>query len=559
MDFAEALATPREGMDYDVVIVGAGPAGLAAAIRLKQLQPELAVVVVEKGSEVGAHILSGAVIDPVGLDRLLPDWRHAEDRPLRTQVTDDRFYVLGPAGGLRLPNAFMPRLMGNHGNFIGSLGNVCRYLATQAEALGVEIYPGFAAAEMLYGDNGEVLGVATGDMGVSRSGEVKEGFTRGMELRGKYTLLAEGARGSLSKKVIARFGLDKDREPQKYGIGLKELWQVEPARHQPGLVQHSFGWPLGNDTGGGSFLYHFEDGLVSVGFVVHLNYANPYLSPFDEFQRFKTHPLVRDTFVGGKRLSYGARAITEGGWQSVPRLAFPGGALIGCSAGFVNVPRIKGSHNAVLSGMLAAEHVAAALEAGRAHDELSGYEEAWRGSDIGRDMKPVRNAKPLWSKFGTAIGIPLGGLDMWLNETLGFSPFGTLRHGKPDFATLKPAASSTPIAYPKPDGVVSFDKLSSVFLSNTNHEEEQPVHLVLADPSIPIQQNLPLYGEPARLYCPAGVYEVVYADAEAKTGPRFQINAQNCVHCKTCDIKDPAQNITWVPPEGGGGPNYPNM
>jgi electron-transferring-flavoprotein dehydrogenase len=559
MDLSEALATPREGMDYDVVIVGAGPAGLAAAIRLKQVQPDLAVVVVEKGSEVGAHILSGAVIDPIGLDRLLPDWREAPDRPLRTEVTDDRFYVLGPAGSVRLPNLLMPRLMGNHGNFIGSLGNVCRYLATQAEALGVEIYPGFAAAEVLYGDNGEVIGVATGDMGISRSGEVKEGFTRGMELRGKYTLLAEGARGSLSKQVIARFGLDQDREPQKYGIGLKELWQIDPAKHQPGLVQHSFGWPLDNSTGGGSFLYHFEDNLVSVGFVVHLNYSNPYLSPFDEFQRFKQHPLVRDTFVGGKRLAYGARAITEGGWQSVPRLAFPGGALIGCAAGFVNVPRIKGSHNAVLSGMLAAEHAAAALSAGRAHDELLDYEDAWRSSDIGRDLKPVRNAKPLWSKFGTALGIPLGGLDMWLNETLGISPFGTLKHGKPDFATLKRADQVKPIAYPKPDGVVSFDKLSSVFLSNTNHEEDQPVHLRLADPSIPIKSNLPLYGEPARLYCPAGVYEVVYADAETRSDPRFQINGQNCVHCKTCDIKDPAQNITWVTPEGGGGPNYPNM
>ncbi|MHB2166953.1 electron transfer flavoprotein-ubiquinone oxidoreductase [Alsobacter sp. R-9] len=559
MDLAEAQSMPREGMDYDVVIVGAGPAGLAAAIRLKQVAPDTSVVVVEKGSEVGAHILSGAVIDPVGLDRLLPDWREDPDAPLRTPVTDDRFYVLGPAGALRLPNALMPRLMNNHGNYIASLGNVARWLGQRAEALGVEIYPGFAAAEVLYDDNGAVVGVATGDMGISKSGEVKESFTRGMELRGKYVLFAEGARGSLSKQLIARYKLSDGRDPQKFGIGLKELWQVAPEKHQPGLVQHSFGWPLGNGTGGGSFLYHLEDNLVAVGFVVHLNYDNPTLSPFDEFQRFKTHPLVRDTFEGGKRISYGARAITEGGWQSVPRLSFPGGALVGCAAGFVNVPRIKGSHNAILSGMLAAEHVAAALAEGRANDELSSYEEAWRSSAIGQDLYKVRNAKPLWSRFGTAVGVALGGLDMWTNELFGFSLFGTMKHGKPDHATLKPIDQVKPIVYPKPDGVVSFDKLSSVFLSATNHEEDQPAHLKLADPSVPVAKNLPLYGEPARLYCPAGVYEVVYADAEARKDPRFVINAQNCVHCKTCDIKDPAQNITWVTPEGGGGPNYPNM
>ncbi len=559
MDLAEAKTLPREGMDYDVVIVGAGPAGLSAAIRLKQRNPDLGVVVVEKGSEVGAHILSGAVIDPIGLDKLLPDWRSDESAPIRTPVTDDRFYVLGPAGSVRLPNILMPKLMGNHGNYIVSLGNVARWLAGRAEALGVEIYPGFAAAEVLYGENGEVVGVGTGDMGVSKTGEVKAGFTRGMELRGKYVLFAEGARGSLSKQLIARYQLEADREPQKYGIGLKELWQVAPEKHQPGLVQHTFGWPLGNSTGGGSFLYHLEDGLVAVGFVVHLNYANPTLSPFDEFQRFKTHPLVRDTFLGGKRVSYGARAITEGGWQSVPKLTFPGGALIGCSAGFVNVPRIKGSHNAVLSGMLAADFAADALEAGRQNDELAGYEKAWRDSEIGRDLFRVRNAKPLWSKFGTAVGVALGGLDMWTNELFGFSLFGTLKHGKPDYASLKRLDEVKPIAYPRPDGVVSFDKLSSVFLSATNHEEDQPSHLVLADPAIPVARNLPLYGEPARLYCPAGVYEVVYANAETKSDPRFVINAQNCVHCKTCDIKDPAQNITWVTPEGGGGPNYPNM
>ena len=550
---------PREAMEYDVVIVGAGPAGLAAAIRLKQLSPDTSVVVVEKGSEVGAHILSGAVIDPIGLDRLLPDWRKDPERPLKQEVTEDRFYLLGPSGGVRLPNVPMPKLMSNHGNFVGSLGLVVRWLGRRAEALGVEIYPGFAAAETLYDDHGAVVGVATGDMGIGKDGKPKDSFTRGMELRGKYTLFAEGARGSLTKQVVKKFSLDADCDPQKYGIGLKELWQVDPSRHHPGLVQHSFGWPLGNRTGGGSFLYHLEDGLVSVGFVIHLNYENPNLSPFDEFQRFKTHPMIAPTFEGGKRLSYGARAITEGGWQSVPRLTFKGGALIGCAAGFVNVPRIKGSHNAVLSGIMAAEHVAKALGEGRAHDEVAGYEEAWRASDIGRDLKRVRNVKPLWSRFGTALGIPLGGIDMWMNELFGFSLFGTLKHGKADYATLKTQAESKPIAYKKPDGRSTFDKLSSVFLSSTNHEEDQPVHLVLKDPAVPIRDNLPTYGEPARLYCPAGVSEVVYGDEANKSDPRFVINAQNCVHCKTCDIKDPAQNINWVVPEGGGGPNYAMM
>ena len=547
---------PRESMDFDVVIAGGGPAGLAAAIRLKQLNPDLSVVVIEKGAELGAHILSGAVIDPSALDSLLPGWRENKDRPLTTGVTADRFYVLSAKRALRLPNFIVPRLMSNHGNFIGSLGNVVRYLGKKAESLGVDIFPGFAGAEILYGAAGEVLGIATGDMGIARDGSLKSGFTRGMELRGKYTLIAEGARGSLAKALIAKFGLDADREPQKFGIGLKELWRVAPAVHKPGLVQHSFGWPLDNRTGGGSFLYHFEDGLVAAGFVVHLNYANPTLSPFDEFQRFKTHPKIAPLFEGGERLSFGARAITEGGWQSVPKLVFPGGALIGCAAGFVNVPRIKGSHNAILSGMLAAEHAVAALTSGRAHDELSSYEEAWRGSAIGRDLYKVRNAKPLWSKFGTRAGIALGGLDMWANEIFGASPFGTLPHGGPDYASLKPLAEVTPLHYPKPDGKLTFDRLSSVYVSNTNHDEDQPCHLHLRDPALPIAKNLPEYGEPARLYCPAGVYEVVEA---AKSDPRFVINAQNCVHCKTCDIKDPAQNIDWVPPEGGGGPNYPNM
>jgi electron-transferring-flavoprotein dehydrogenase len=548
------METPaRESMEFDVVIVGAGPSGLAAAIRLKQLSPDISVVVVEKGSEVGAHIMSGAVIDPSGLDALLPQWR-GEDTPIKTAVADDRFYVLGPGGALRLPNALMPPLMSNHGNFIVSLGNVCRWLAVKAEAAGVEIYPGFAAAEVLFGAHGEVAGIATGDMGIGRDGQPKESFTRGMELRGKYTLFAEGARGQLSKALIARFALDRDREPPKFGIGLKELWQVALDRHHPGLVQHTFGWPLGNSTGGGSFLYHYDESFVSVGFVVHLNYQNPYLSPFEEFQRFKTHPLVRDTFAGGKRIGYGARAIAEGGWQSVPKLVFPGGALIGDGAGFLNVPRIKGTHNAMRSGMLAAEYVAQALSAGRTNDELTGYETGWRASAIGADLWKVRNAKPLWSKLGTIAGIGLAGADMWANS-LGLSLFGTLRHGKPDSACLRPAAQCRPISYPRPDGRLTFDRLSSVFLSNTNHEEDQPVHLRVADPALQKSSELDIYAGPSGRYCPAGVYEWV----EEGGVPRYVINAQNCVHCKTCDIKDPNGNIHWVAPEGGGGPNYQNM
>ncbi|ACS55386.1 electron transfer flavoprotein-ubiquinone oxidoreductase [Rhizobium leguminosarum] len=545
----------RESMEFDVVIVGAGPAGLAAAIRLKQVNPELSVVVLEKGAEVGAHILSGAVVDPIGIDRLLPGWRGEADHPFKTKVSADHFLLLGPAGSVRLPNVLMPPLMNNHGNYIVSLGLVCRWLATKAEELGVEIYPGFAATEVLYNDEGAVIGVATGDMGIEKNGEPGPNYTRGMELLGKYVLIGEGVRGSLAKQLIAKFDLQKDREPQKFGIGIKELWQVKPENHRPGLVQHSFGWPLGMKAGGGSFLYHLEDNLVAVGFVVHLNYKNPYLYPFEEFQRFKTHPAIRTTFEGGKRLSYGARAITEGGYQSVPKLSFPGGALIGCSAGLVNVPRIKGSHNAVLSGMLAAEKIAAAIVSGRSHDEVTEIENEWRKGDIGRDLKRVRNVKPLWSKFGTALGVALGGFDMWTNTLFGFSVFGTLKHGKTDAQSLEPASQHKPIVYPKPDGVLTFDRLSSVFLSNTNHEEDQPVHLQVKDMNLQKSSEHDIYAGPSTRYCPAGVYEWVEKDGKDV----FVINAQNCVHCKTCDIKDPNQNINWVPPQGGEGPVYPNM
>jgi len=549
--------TERETMEFDVVIVGAGPAGLAAAIRLKQLAAEtgkdVSVVVLEKGSQVGAHILSGAVIDPVALDRLLPQWRE-QDSPLQTQVSEDRFYYLTENSGIGFPSFLMPPLMSNHGCYIGSLGSLCRWLGEQAEALGVEIYPGISVTDAIFGPNGEVEGVITGDMGVARDGTHKDSYTPGIALTGKYTLLAEGARGSLTKQLIRRFSLDAESGPQKYGIGLKELWEVPREKHRQGFVQHTMGWPLGDSTGGGSFLYHFGENLVSVGFVVHLDYANPYLNPFKEFQRAKLHPRIAEHLQGGRRISYGARALTEGGWQAIPRLAFPGGALIGCAAGFMNVPRIKGSHNAMLSGMMAAEAAFAAISDGRSRDVLDAYEQRLKQSSMAAELKKVRNVKPLWSRLGTRLGVMLGGIDMWLNTIFPFLTH-TLKHSKPDYASLEKAAGAKQIDYPKPDGVLSFDILSSVFLSGTNHAEDQPVHLRLTDPSIPIAENLPEYAEPAQRYCPAQVYEVV-AEGDRL---RFQINAQNCVHCKTCDVKDPAQNITWVPPEGGDGPNYVNM
>jgi electron-transferring-flavoprotein dehydrogenase len=551
----------RESMEYDVVIVGAGPSGLAAAIRLKQLAQaagtEVSVAVLEKGSEVGAHILSGAVIDPIAMTELFPDWK-ALGAPLETPVTADRWLMLGPQGSFALPTPLMPGFLHNKGNYVASLANVCRWLGQQAEALGVEIYPGMACSDLVFDETGAVKGVVAGVFGLSKDGEPGPDYQPGMELHGKYVFISEGVRGSLAKVLKAKYGLNDNREPEKYGIGLKELWQVPDGVFKPGYVQHSVGWPLDDKTGGGSFLYHFGDNYVAIGFVVHLNYKNPWLSPFDEFQRFKHHPEIASHLEGGKRIAYGARAIAEGGIQSMPKLGFPGGVLLGDSAGMLNVPRIKGSHIAMKSGMLAAEKAFAAIQAGRSGDELADYETAVRGSWIGQELGKVRNAKPMLSKFGTTLGGFVGMFEMHMTNLLGgFSLFGTMKHGKTDAASTGLAKDYQPIVYPKPDGVLSFDKLSSVFLSNTNHDENQPAHLRLKDPSVPISVNLPKYGEPARLYCPAGVYEVLYDDNGQN--PRFQVNFQNCVHCKTCDIKDPSQNIDWTTPQGGDGPNYPNM
>ena len=549
----------RESMEVDVAIVGAGPAGLAAAIRLKQLAAkageELTVCVLEKGSEVGAHILSGAVIDPIALNELIPDWAE-KGAPLKTPVTENRHMLLSEPSSLTIPHFLLPPMMSNKGNYIVSLGNLCRWLAAEAEALGVEVYPGFSVAEVLYNEDGSVKGVATADMGVDRTGARKPSYEPGMELHAKYTFLAEGVRGSLSKSVMARFDLARDSQPQTYGLGIKELWEVLPEKHRPGRVVHTQGWPLDSRTAGGGFIYHLEDNQVAIGFVTALDYENPYLSPYGEFQRFKTHPDVRPLLEGGRRISYGARAINEGGLQSIPKLTFPGGALIGCSAGFVNVPRIKGSHNAMKTGMLAAEAAFEAIRAGRAGDELTAYPEAFRASWAYQDLKKVRNVRPAL-KWGAALGTLYGGIDMWLNALgLGFLVPWTLGHHKKDNDALRKAAACRPIDYPKPDGEITFDRLSSVFISNTNHEEDQPCHLTLKSESVPVEINLKEYAGPEERYCPAGVYEFVDA---RDGGKRLQINAQNCVHCKTCDIKDPTQNINWVVPEGGGGPNYPNM
>jgi len=545
----------RESMPYDVVIVGAGPAGLSAAIRIKQLEPDFDVVVLEKGSEVGAHILSGAVLDPSGLTSLIPDWKK-RGAPITVAVKEDHFLNLTETGSQKIPNYLMPPLMNNHGNYIVSMGNVCRWMAEQAEGMGVEIFPGMACSELVYGENGEVKGVVAGEFGKNSDGTNGANYEPGMELHGKYIFLSEGVRGSLSKEVIGKYRLDANSDVPKFGLGMKEIWEVKPENHNEGEVLHTMGWPMTEDSGG-SFMYHLDNNQVYVGFIVDLNYKNPHLFPYMEFQRWKHHPKIAKVLQGGKRVSYGARAVTKGGFQSIPKVVFPGGAILGCSAGLVNLPRIKGNHNAMHSGRQAAEAAVAAIKLGRSGDELIEYNQDLKVGPIGQDLKKVRNVAPLRAKYGPILGVALGGCDMWCQTLLKFSIFGTVKHGKTDAESTGKATDYALIEYPKPDGKLSFDRLTNVSFSGTNHAEGQPSHLCLTDPTIPIRVNLSDYAEPAQRYCPAGVYEIIRNDDGSN--PKFHVNSQNCVHCKTCDIKDPSQNITWVTPQGGDGPNYPNM